>query len=56
VRLGCGGSANQWQFAIYRISHHDYEALFPTGLLVGATSKLPDTACDLYLTGAAAWA
>ena len=35
-RLRYVGSASQWQFAIYRASHDDYdESVFPTGLPVG---------------------
>ena len=35
-RLRYVGSAHQWQFAIYRASHDDYdESVFPTGLPIG---------------------
>ena len=35
-RLRYVGSAHQWQFAIYRASHDDYdESIFPAGLPIG---------------------
>src|SRR5260370_11519025 len=49
-RLRYVGSAHQWQFAIYRASHDDYdESVFPTGLPVGACQDALDPACGLYL-------
>ena len=49
-RLRYVGSAHQWQFAIYRASHDDYdESIFPTGLPVGTCQDALDTACGLYL-------
>jgi hypothetical protein len=50
------GSAHQWQFAIYRASHDDYdESVFPTGLPVGTCQDALDTACGLYLNDPTAW-
>ena len=50
------GSASQWQFAIYRASHDDYdESVFPTGLPVGTCQDALDTACGLYLNDPTAW-
>ena len=49
-RLRYVGSAHQWQFAIYRASHDDYdESVFPTGLPIGTCQDALDTACGLYL-------
>src|SRR5258708_29393469 len=49
-RLRYVGSAHDWQFAIYRASHDDYdESIFPIGLPVGASQDALDTACGLYL-------
>ena len=49
-RLRYVGSASQWQFAIYRASHDDYdESVFPTGLPTGTCQDALDTACGLYL-------
>src|SRR6266478_7140485 len=49
-RLRYAGSASQWQFAIYRASHDDYdESVFFTGLPVGTCQDALDTACGLYL-------
>ena len=49
-RLRYVGSASQWQFAIYRASHDDYdESVFFTGLPVGSCQDALDTACGLYL-------
>src|SRR5258708_32207001 len=49
-RLRYVGSAHQWQFAIYRASHDDYdESVFPTGLPVGTRPNALDTALGLYL-------
>jgi hypothetical protein len=49
-RLGYGGSAHQWGFAIYRASHDDYEdSYLPTGYPVGTREEALDTACGLYL-------
>src|SRR5215472_13190108 len=55
-RLRYVGSARQWQFAIYRASHDDYdESVFPTGLPVGTCQDALDTACGLYLNDPTAW-
>ena len=55
-RLRYVGSASQWQFAIYRASHEDYdESVFPTGLPVGTCQDALDTACGLYLNDPTAW-
>ena len=55
-RLRYAGSASQWQFAIYRASHHDYdESVFITGLPVGTCQDALDTACGLYLNDPTAW-
>ena len=55
-RLRYVGSASQWQFAIYRASHDDYdESVFPTGLPVGTCQDALDTACGLYLHDPTAW-
>ena len=55
-RLRYVGSAHQWQFAIYRASHDDYdESFFPTGLPIGTCQQALDTACGLYLNDPTAW-
>jgi hypothetical protein len=55
-RLRYVGSASQWQFAIYRASHDDYdESVFPNGLPVGTCQDALDTACGLYLNDPTAW-
>jgi hypothetical protein len=55
-RLRYAGSASQWQFAIYRASHDDYdESVFFTGLPVGTCQDALDTACGLYLNDPTAW-
>ena len=55
-RLRYVGSASQWQFAIYRASHDDYdESVFFTGLPVGTCQDALDTACGLYLDDPTAW-
>jgi hypothetical protein len=49
-RLRYLGSARDWQFAIYRASHEDYqESIFPTGSPIGSCEDAFDTACGLYL-------
>ena len=56
-RLRYIGSAGQWQFAVYRASHDDYdESVFFTGLPVGTCQDALDTACGLYLNDPTAWA
>ena len=56
MRWTRGGSASQWQFAIYRASHDDYdESVFFTGLPVGSCQAALDTACGLYLNDPTAW-
>ena len=55
-RLRYVGSAHDWQFAIYRASHDDYdESVFPTGLPVGTCQDALDTACGLHLNDPTAW-
>jgi len=55
-RLCYVGYANQWGFAIYRASHHDYEDSFlPTGTMGGTAEDALDTACGLYLNDPTAW-
>ena len=55
-RLRYVGSASQWQFAIYRASHDDYdESVFFTGMPVGTCQDALDTACGLYLNDPTAW-
>jgi hypothetical protein len=55
-RLRYVGSARDWQFAIYRASHDDYdESVFFTGLPVGTCQEALDTACGLYLNDPTAW-
>ena len=55
-RLRYVGSAHDWQFAIYRASHDDYdESVFFTGLPVGTCQDALDTACGLYLNAPTAW-
>ena len=55
-RLRYAGSAHDWQFAIYRASHDDYdESVFPTGLPIGTCQDALDTACGLYLNDPTAW-
>lgn len=49
-RLRYGGSVSQWDLAIYRASHHDYEdAGLPNGYSVGTGRGSLETACGLYL-------
>src|SRR5262249_45063083 len=49
-RLRYVGSAHQWQFAIYRASHDDYdESVFPTGLPIGTCQDALHPASALYL-------
>ena len=55
-RLRYVGSAHDWQFAIYRASHDDYdESVFFTGLPIGTCQDALDTACGLYLNDPTAW-
>jgi hypothetical protein len=55
-RLRYVGSASQWQFAIYRASHDDYdESVFFTGLPIGTCQDALDTGCGLYLNDSTAW-
>jgi len=55
-RLRYVGSAHDWQFAIYRASHNDYdESVFFTGLPIGTCQDALDTACGLYLNDPTAW-
>jgi hypothetical protein len=55
-RLRYVGYANDWGFAIYRASHHDYQdSWLPTGLPTGPAEEALDTACGLYLGDPTAW-
>ena len=55
-RLRYVGSAHDWQVAIYRASHDDYqESFFPTGLPIGTCEDALDLACGLYLGDPTAW-
>ena len=55
-RLRYVGSAHQWQFAIYRASHDDYQqAVLPDGWPSGTPEDALDTACGLYLGDPTAW-
>jgi len=55
-RLRYAGSAHDWQFAIYRASHDDYdESVFFTGLPIGTCQDALNTACRLYLNDPTAW-
>ncbi len=55
-RLRYIGSAHNWQVAIYRASHDDYQAsIFPSGLPVGTCQDALDLACGLYLNDPSAW-
>ena len=56
-RLRYVGSAHQWQFAIYRASHDDYdESIFLHRPAIGTCQDALDTACGLYLNDPTAWA
>jgi hypothetical protein len=51
-RLRYVGSAHDWQVAVYRASHDDYQqSTFPTGLPIGTCQD----ALDLYLSDPTAW-
>lgn len=55
-RLRYVGSAHDWQVAIYRASHDDYEeSIFPSGLSIGTCQDALDLACGLYLGDPTAW-
>jgi len=55
-RLRYVGYANDWGFAIYRASHHDYQdSWLPSGLPTGPAEDALDTACGLYLGDPTAW-
>lgn len=55
-RLRYVGSAHDWQVAIYRASHDDYqESVFPSGLPFGTCQDALDLACGLYLADPTAW-
>lgn len=55
-RLRYVGSSHDWQVAIYRASHDDYqESMFPTGLPFGTCQDALDLACGLYLDDPTAW-
>jgi hypothetical protein len=45
-----------WGFAIYRVSHDDYEDNFlPSGAPTGTAEEALDCACGLYLNDPTAW-
>lgn len=55
-RLRYVGSAHDWQVAIYRASHDDYqESIFPNGLPFGTCQDALDLASGLYLNDPTAW-
>ena len=55
-RLRYVGSAHDWQVAIYRASHDDYqESTYPSGLPIGTCQDALDLACGLYLNDPTAW-
>jgi hypothetical protein len=55
-RLRYVGSAHDWQVAIYRASHDDYQdSTFPSGLPFGTCQDALDLACGLYLADPTAW-
>lgn len=55
-RLGYGGSASVWGFAIYRASHDDYEDSFlPSRSMAGSPEEALDCACGLYLGDPSVW-
>lgn len=55
-RLRYLGSAHDWQLAIYRASHNDYEdSFFATGSPVGTCQDALDLACALYLGEPMTW-
>ncbi len=55
-RLRYVGSAHDWQVAIYRASHDDYQnSIFPSGLPFGTCQDALDLACGLYLQDPTAW-
>ena len=55
-RLRYVGSASQWQFAIYRASHDDYQDNYlPSGDTTGSPEEALDCACDLYLSDPTIW-
>jgi hypothetical protein len=55
-RLRYIGSARDWQVAIYRASHDDYQdSTFPSGLPFGTCQDALDLACGLYLGDPTAW-
>lgn len=55
-RLRYVGSAHQWQFAIYRASHDDYDkSVLPSGYPAGTPQEALDCACGLHLGDTTAW-
>lgn len=55
-RLRYVGSAHDWQVAIYRASHNDFQnSIFPSGLPIGTCQDALDLACGLYLEDPTAW-
>jgi hypothetical protein len=56
MRLRYAGSASTWGFAIYRVSHDDYEkTVLPSGWPAGTPQEALDCACGLYLGDPTAW-
>ncbi|MFD1505032.1 hypothetical protein FE374_10520 [Georgenia yuyongxinii] len=56
MRLCDGGYANNWGFAIYRVSHADYkDSSLPTGQGAGTAEDALDTACGHYLADPTFW-
>ncbi|WP_104134016.1 hypothetical protein [Cryobacterium sp. Y62] len=51
-RLRYAGSASRWGFAIYRVSHDDYEDSY---LPVSTPEDGLDIACNLYLASTTDW-
>ena len=55
-RLRYVESAHDWQVAIYRASHDDYQnSIFPSGLPIGTCQDALDLACGLYLGDPTTW-
>lgn len=56
ARIRYLGNEHQWEFAIYRASHEDYEpAVLPTGSPLGTPSEALDCALGLYLADPTTW-
>jgi len=55
-RRGPGRCAISWGFAIYCVSHDDYQkSVLPSGYPPGAPQEALDCACGLYLGDTTAW-